>query len=64
LKLKHDEPLSNFALNFNLRRYAELQAAERVKFCDEADGAGFGVDVFEAWIVKKPPVVRRCRLNR
>ena len=35
---------------------AELQAAERVKFCDEADGAGFGVDVFEAWIVKKPPV--------
>jgi hypothetical protein len=27
LKLKRDEPLSNFALNFNLRRYNEALAA-------------------------------------
>jgi elongation factor 3 len=26
LKLKHSEPLSNFAFNFNLRRYAKMAA--------------------------------------
>jgi hypothetical protein len=29
LKLKCDEPLSNFAFNFNLRRFAEAEAAYR-----------------------------------
>ena len=27
LKLKYDEPLSNFAFNFNLRRYIEAEDA-------------------------------------
>ena len=29
LKLKYDEPLSNFAFNFNLRRYIKATQASR-----------------------------------
>jgi hypothetical protein len=31
LKLKCDEPLSNFAFNFNLRRYTKVPAAKSPK---------------------------------
>jgi len=30
LKLKYDEPLSNFGFNFNLRRFTLVQCAARV----------------------------------
>jgi hypothetical protein len=50
LKLKYDEPLANFAFEFNLRRHKEDPARRRHHIFDQS--------VFNAH-----PKVRRCKFN-
>jgi len=52
LKQKYDEPLSNFAFNFNLRRYSKAAAAKR----DKAACVGCGVDDDHGRAVQVGPI--------
>jgi len=62
LKPKYDEPLSNFAVKFNLRRYTLSGSG---KAFTTSTRAAASVDI----IVRTPDLytdasVRRCRLNQ
>jgi hypothetical protein len=39
LKVQYDEPLSNFAFNFNLCRYRQLDFADDFEYTDPVDGS-------------------------
>ena len=57
MTLKYDEPLSNFAFKFKLRRYTRVPANERY-YCPTSQDCidpGFIVDMAKVW---------RCKLKR
>jgi hypothetical protein len=65
LKLQYDEPLSNFAFNFNLRPYAMVSwrfVADTRPWYDREDGAYTLSPT--CCSVGEAGLVRRCRLNQ
>jgi hypothetical protein len=55
LKLKYDDPLSNFAFNFNLRRYNKGPIRNDIRELIEAAGRGSHSSTFH------PNLSRSCR---